>query len=196
MLAGACLAGAAQAQTAAPAAPAQQRQPPSTLRAPTRADILRGDYGRYRANNDLLHYDLDVRVDPDKKAIAGKNTIRFKMLKDDTRIQLELYANLAVDKILFGTTPLKYERDLNTVYVDFPETLRAGRTYDNRRSITPARPRSRAGSAAWRFARTRPDATGSTPPTKAKARACGGRARINGATSRKAWTFASPSPTG
>ena len=120
------------AQTSAPppanpqrAAPAE----PSTLRAPTRADILRGEYGRYRANNDLLSYDLDVRVDPQKKSISGVNTIRFKMLDDDTRIQLDLYANLTVEKILLGTTPLKYERELNTVWVDFPETLRAGRTY-------------------------------------------------------------------
>lgn len=108
---------------------AQRREPPSTLRAPSRTDILRGEYGRYRANNDLLHYELDVRVDPEKKSITGKNAIRFKMLKDDTRIQLELYASLSVDKIVMGATTLKYERDHNTVYVDFPETLRAGRTY-------------------------------------------------------------------
>ena len=42
------------------------------------------------------------------------------MLKDDTRIQLDLYANLNVDKILLGATPLKYEREINTVFVDFP----------------------------------------------------------------------------
>ncbi|MDP2054125.1 MAG: M1 family peptidase, partial [Acidobacteriota bacterium] len=74
------------------AAPAQRREPPSTLRAPTRLDVLRGEYGRYRANNDLLHYALDVRVDPEKRSITGTNAIRFKMLTDDTRIQLELYA--------------------------------------------------------------------------------------------------------
>jgi aminopeptidase N len=108
---------------------AQQAPPPSTLRAPTRADILRGEYGRYRANNDLLHYELDIRVNPDKKFISGKNTIRFKMLKDDTRIQLELFSNYTIEKIVLGTQALKYERDNNTVYVDFPETLRAGRTY-------------------------------------------------------------------
>ena len=119
--------GQAFAQTAAPQA--ARREPPSTLRAPTRLDVLRGEYGRYRANNDLLHYELDVRVDPDKKTVGGKNAIRFKMLKDDTRIQLELYANYTIDKILMGATTLKYERDHNTVYVDFPETLRAGRTY-------------------------------------------------------------------
>ena len=40
-------------------------QSPNTQRPPTRADFLRGEYGRYRANNDLLFYHLDVRVDPD-----------------------------------------------------------------------------------------------------------------------------------
>src|SRR5262245_22607277 len=111
--------------------PAQQpaRTPPSTLRAPTRAEVLRGEYGRYRANNDLLHYDLDVRIDPATKRISGKNAVRFKMLKDDTRIQLELFANLSVDRILLDKTELKYTRDGNTVYIDFPETLRTGRTY-------------------------------------------------------------------
>ena len=123
-----CGPGLVWAQNATPSQPAR-REPPSTLRAPSRADILRGEYGRYRANNDLLYYDLDVRVDPEKKFISGKNTIRFKMLKDDTRIQLELFSNYTIDKILLETKALKYERDQNTVYVDFPETLRAGRTY-------------------------------------------------------------------
>jgi aminopeptidase N len=79
--------------------------PPSTTRAPSRADVLRGEYGRYRANNDLLHYVLDVRVDPERRALSGSNTIRFRMLKDDTRIQLELHASLQVDRILFDGRP-------------------------------------------------------------------------------------------
>lgn len=53
-------------------------QPLPGARAPTRADILRGEYGRYRANNDLLFYNLAVRVDPEKKFISGRNTIRFR----------------------------------------------------------------------------------------------------------------------
>src|SRR5499426_538224 len=99
---------AAQAQPQSPPPQAQQQpqqqtqrqQQPPPLRPPTRADILRGEYGRYRANNDLLFYHLDVRVDPDKKYLSGKTTIRFRMLKDDNRIQLDLYDNLKVDKIL------------------------------------------------------------------------------------------------
>jgi aminopeptidase N len=107
---------------------AQPSQPP-TPRVPTRADILRGEYGPYRANNDLLFYHLDVRVDPEQKYLSGTNTIRFKMLQDATRIQLDLHAALNVDRILLGDIPLKYERDSGAVFVDFPEALRAGRTY-------------------------------------------------------------------
>src|SRR5262245_22480888 len=93
---------------------------PVTRQEATRAEILRGEYGPWRANNDLLYYHLDIRVDPEKKFISGKNSIRFKMLKDGNRIQLDLVSTLNVDKILLGSTPLKYERELNTVFVDFP----------------------------------------------------------------------------
>ena len=112
----------------APPAPAQATLPP-TERPPSRADILRGEYGRYRANNDLLSYDLDVRVDPDAKSIRGRNSIRFRMLADDRRIQLDLYASLNVDRIVFAGQPLKYSREINAVFVDFPETLKRGREY-------------------------------------------------------------------
>ena len=108
---------------------AAAQPPPPPAASPTRADILRGEYGPYRANNDLLFYHLDVRVDPEKKFIGGKNTIRFKMLKDGTRIQLDLHEALHVDRILLGSTALHYQRDSGAVFVDFPETLRAGRVY-------------------------------------------------------------------
>src|SRR5881275_1321412 len=66
--------------------PLAQTLVPNAQQSSTHANILRGEYGRYRANNDLLFYHLDVRVDPQKKVISGKNTIRFRMLQDDTRI--------------------------------------------------------------------------------------------------------------
>jgi aminopeptidase N len=118
------------AQTS-PSTPQQSATPPRPRNhgEPTRADILRGAYGPYRANNDLLFYHLDIRVDPEKKFISGKNTIRFKMLKDDLRIQLDLTDALSIDKILFDSTQLKYERDSGAVFVDFPERLHAGRVY-------------------------------------------------------------------
>jgi len=127
-------AAALRAQTTAPpqTTPPQQRPAPPApppLRPPTKGDVLRGEYGRYRSNNDLLYYTLDIRVDPEKKWIAGRNTIRFRMLEDDRRIQLDLYENLSVDRITFGERELKYEREVNAVFIDFPETLRKGREY-------------------------------------------------------------------
>lgn len=133
LLAAVCLTAgpvAAQSRTAAPPGRAAGVAAlPAGEEPPTRGDALRGEYGRYRSNNDLLSYRLHVRIDPAKKTIAGSNVITFRMLRDDTRIQLDLYANLSVDRILLGRTPLTYTRDLNTVYVDFPEPLRAGREY-------------------------------------------------------------------
>jgi len=122
--------GALAAQTAGspPARPAASAsQAPSQT--PSRASVLRGEYGPYRANNDLLYYHLDIRIDPEKKTIGGKNTIRFRMLEDGNRIQLDLYDNLTIDKIVLGATPLKYTRELNAVFVDFADTLRKGREY-------------------------------------------------------------------
>jgi Peptidase M1 N-terminal domain len=128
----------AQPAAATSPSPTAQVQTPQT---PTEADILRGAYGPDRANNDLLYYHLDIRVDPEKKFISGKNTIRFKMLKDDTRIQLDLTPSLNIDKILLGTDPLKYEREFGAVFVDFPRTLKKGRSYsiDFYYSGTPVR---------------------------------------------------------
>src|SRR5580765_5290548 len=126
--------GPLAAQTAPPASTpnSQQAAPPQSPKipaAPTRADILRGPYGPYRANNDLLYYHLDVRVDPEKKTIAGKNTIRFKMLKDGSRIQIDLRDILSIDKILLDKTELNYERQADSVFIDFPQTLKSGQTY-------------------------------------------------------------------
>jgi aminopeptidase N len=110
-------------------------QAAGTTPAPTEGDRLRGTYGPYRANNDLLYYHLDLRVDPEKKYIHGKNTIRFKMLTDGTRIQLELLPAFHIEKILLDeaaakTTTLSYQQAAGrTLFIDFPHTLKSGKTY-------------------------------------------------------------------
>jgi aminopeptidase N len=117
---------------------ATKTNPPSVaspVAAVSEADRLRGSYGQYRANNDLLYYHLDIRVDPEKQFISGKNSIRFKMLDAGNRIQLDLVPVFQVDKVLLDRAhaaplALHYERAAGrTVYVDFPETLRKGEIY-------------------------------------------------------------------
>ena len=158
-------------------------------RTQTRADVLRGEYSRYRANNDLLYYHLDIRVDPDKKFISGKNTIRFKMLQDDTRIQLDLVSTMNVDKILLGKTPLKFERDLNTVFVDFPEPQKAESTV----SIDfyySGMPQETGRFGGLRSRRIRLDIRGLTLPAKGRAHWSGGRTKISGVTKSRRWKSA------
>src|ERR1700744_4779878 len=117
--------GTGQAQTQPAKQQPRIRPNDAGVPVPARADILRGAYGPYRENNKLLYYHLDIRLDPEKKYISGKNTIRFRMLKADDRIQLDLTGKLNIDKILYAGTLLKYERDGSAVFVNFPSTLPA-----------------------------------------------------------------------
>ena len=56
----------------------------------------------------------------------------------------------------WATTPLKYERELGAVFVDFPETLKAGRDVRHRLLLLRHARASRAASAASPSARIRP----------------------------------------
>ncbi len=99
------------------------------LAPPTKDDLLRGSYGPYRANNDLLSYGLKLRIDPVAQTLKGSNAIRFRMLADGRRIQLELTPELTIDSIQLSGRPLQYSREERSIWVDFPETLRKGQTY-------------------------------------------------------------------
>ncbi len=132
-----------------PAAAEPALPPPPT---PSRAQVLRGAYGPWRANNDLLYYHLTLRVDPATETIAGSNLVRFNMLADATRIQLDLTPALAIDRITFGAQTLPYLRDSGALFIDFPRTLRRGETIE----ITVAyhgSPVSRGRFGGFTFAR-------------------------------------------
>ena len=96
----------------------------------TQEDTLIGSYGKYRANNDLLFYDLDVKIDIKNHFIEGRNIIQFKMLEDGDRIQIDLHDALAVDKILFEDNQLTFNRKFNSIFIDFPEMLKENNTYE------------------------------------------------------------------
>ncbi len=102
--------------------------PADVAKVPTKDDLLRGGYGPYRANNDLLFYALKLRVDPEAKTIAGTNLVRFKMLEDGRKIQLELTPELTLDSILFEGKPLNYTHEERTLWIEFPRVLKKGET--------------------------------------------------------------------
>jgi aminopeptidase N len=124
MIAWTSLAVGQAVQANAVKAPAERK--PDVVKVPTKDDLLRGSYGPYRANNDLLFYHLDVRVDPVAESIAGTNTIRFRMLEDGATIQLDLTPDLTTDSITFEGKALRYRREERSLFVEFPRTLRKG----------------------------------------------------------------------
>jgi aminopeptidase N len=123
-------------QTQGAAAPVAKRErPPDVAKTPTMDDLLRGGYGPYRANNDLLFYHLTLRVDPVAKTIAGTNVVRFRMLEDGRKIQLELTPELTLGTVTFEGIPVHITREqgsaeeaVRTFYVEFPRVLKKGET--------------------------------------------------------------------
>jgi aminopeptidase N len=89
----------------------------------TRKDSLQGGFSFERMCFDVLHYDLDLTVNPKKKSILGSNTISFKMLQESRIIQLDLFENMNVDSIIFNKKKLTYKRELGAVFITFPTSL-------------------------------------------------------------------------
>jgi aminopeptidase N len=90
----------------------------------TRKDSLQGGFSFERMCFDVQHYDLDIKVNPDEKFISGSNTISFKMLKESSKIQLDLFENMKVDSIVFEHKKLDFKREFGAVFISFPTPLK------------------------------------------------------------------------
>jgi len=93
----------------------------------TRADTLRGTLSPERTCYDLNYYHLDVKVDPSNQTIQGSNDIYFTTVDPFTRMQIDLFKNLDIDKIEFdnGVTT-SFTREGNAVFVELPKELQTG----------------------------------------------------------------------
>ena len=77
---------------------------------------------------DLLHYDLSVEFFPEKKTIAGKNLITFKVLRSGDKMQIDLQKPLEILRILHRGQELSFEREVNAHWITFPKKLQVGQT--------------------------------------------------------------------
>lgn len=100
------------------------------VKAFTRADSLRGTLTPGRSGYDVTFYHLNLRVDPERKTIGGSNRVRFRVVQPFDRLQLDLYANLVIEKIVFKGQPLAFTREFNAVFVRFPATQKVGSTQE------------------------------------------------------------------
>ncbi|OYQ38379.1 peptidase M1 [Flavobacterium cyanobacteriorum] len=92
----------------------------------TRRDSLQGGLRPERTSFDVQRYDLNIRLDPDKKYISGYNNITFKVVENTKRIQLDLFENMNVDSIIHNNRKLPYKRDNDAVFITFPQNLEKG----------------------------------------------------------------------
>jgi aminopeptidase N len=102
-----------------------------TNRPPTRLEILRGALTPLRTCYDVTSYHLDIRVDPAAKFIKGSNRIGFKAVEDFEKLQLDLFTNLTIEKIVFDDgAEAAFTRELSAVYVQLPATARKDSTHN------------------------------------------------------------------
>jgi aminopeptidase N len=100
---------------------------PQTNREPTRGEILRGSLGPLRTCYDVTAYHLDVRIDPETKSLKGSNKIEFATVTNFEKMQVDLFSNMAVEKIIFDDrAPATFTRELNAMFVQLPETVKRG----------------------------------------------------------------------
>jgi aminopeptidase N len=92
----------------------------------TRRDSLQGGLRPERTNFDVQRYDLNIKIDPDKKFIAGYNDITFKVLETTSKIQLDLFENMKVDSIVVKGNKTTYKRDNDAVFISFAKPLQKG----------------------------------------------------------------------
>lgn len=92
----------------------------------TRADTLRGALRPERTCFDVYFYDLKLRIIPFRKSIRASNSIYFKMAHASGRIQIDLFDNLKISGITWNGRNLKWTREYNAVFIDFPEELNTG----------------------------------------------------------------------
>ena len=98
---------------------------PATERSP---EQLRGQITPERVWWDLQHYDLAVEVFPESKTIKGQNQIRFKVLAEATRMQIDLQTPLKIQSITHKQQPLQFARQGDVYWVDFQQALPVGTT--------------------------------------------------------------------
>lgn len=92
----------------------------------TRRDSLQGGLRPERTSFDVQRYDLNIKVDPDKKFISGYNDITFKVVENTSKIQLDLFENMKIDSIIIKGNTTTYKRDNDAVFISFASPLKKG----------------------------------------------------------------------
>nr|WP_314836643.1 M1 family metallopeptidase [uncultured Flavobacterium sp.] len=94
----------------------------------TRQDSLRGSITKERAWWDVKYYHLNIKVNPSDSTITGSNTIRYKVINEYNRIQIDLQNPMEIDKVIQDGIALKYTREGNAFFIELIAPQKVGLT--------------------------------------------------------------------
>ncbi|TDE05607.1 M1 family metallopeptidase [Flavobacterium hiemivividum] len=92
----------------------------------TRQDSLRGSITKERAWWDVKYYHLDIKVNPKDSTITGSNTIKYKVVQEYNRMQIDLQNPLTINKVIQDGVELKYNREGNAYFIDLVARQKEG----------------------------------------------------------------------
>jgi hypothetical protein len=88
-----------------------------------RGDTLQGSLNKFRSCYDVFYYELNIKVEPDLKEIAGISTIHFIVKEPTDKIQIDLNSSLIIQSIEWAGNQLEFSREYNAVFIQFPKHL-------------------------------------------------------------------------
>ncbi len=92
----------------------------------TRQDSLRGSITKERVWWDVKQYHLSIKVNPIDSTITGSNTIRYQVLQEYNRMQIDLQNPMEIYKIIQDGISLKFSREGNVFFVELVSPQRTG----------------------------------------------------------------------
>jgi len=92
----------------------------------THQDTLRGTITPERAWWDLTYYHLSIKVNINKKSIAGSNVVQYKVLSENKIMQIELQEPLKIIKVIQNEMELKVKKDGYTYFIELQEKQSIG----------------------------------------------------------------------
>tara|TARA_B110000908_G_C10250817_1_gene451929 strand:+ start:831 stop:2498 length:1668 start_codon:yes stop_codon:yes gene_type:complete len=92
----------------------------------TKADTLRGALRPERTCFDVNYYELNIDLAIEPRAISGSNKMFFTTIENFRTLQIDLFENMQIDRIIFKGKELSFHREFNAVFVEFREELLVG----------------------------------------------------------------------
>ena len=112
----------------------------------TEEDSLRGQLTRFRSAFDVTFYDLNIDVNIEDKYLKGTVDICFTALDEMDTLQIDLYENMKINRIVHNGHELSFLRKYKAVFIVLDEVLHKGEKhtltvdYEGKPVISPKPP--------------------------------------------------------